>query len=204
MPSNSDSSGDREPVGIEILIIFLAMILVSAVAAGVLINTTDVLQREAAASTGDPSERVSNRIIVLDAVGRIDSAGERLTAVNFTIMRSPGAGEIDLSAATVEYIGPFGEATLVHTTGAADSSADPPLFSTSSVTDPDSSLPVLNSREDRLRLTITLNSSSGALQPLPAGEEATVKIVTPGGGIYTYVVDVPDSLPSDQGGNVSV
>lgn len=197
-------SRDRAQVGIEILIILMAIILVAAVAAGVLINTAGVLENEGPAPSPASREEVSNQIIVIDAVGQVNPEGTQLTALNLTVMQSPGAPDVDLGAATIEVIRGDSETTLEYASGGSDASADPPTFAVRATTDPDGSDPVLNERADRMRIDISLDAGAGVLRALPSGSEVTLKVATGSGNVYTYVVDVPDSLASDAGGNVSV
>ncbi|MFC7045656.1 archaellin/type IV pilin N-terminal domain-containing protein [Halobacteriaceae archaeon GCM10025711] len=203
---------ERGQVGIETLIIFIAMILVAAVAAGVLINTAGFLQNKASATSTDSTEQVSNQVIVVSAIGVVDDTSTNVTTLNLTVMESPGAEEIDLEDATLEWIGPKGHTTLVHSdskliNGTAATPGTNNTFYTSGVKDLDDSNPVLNSKDDRIVITVNLNATeqgTDALSELQEGEKATVKIVTQSGSLYTYVVNVPESLSSSKGSSVEV
>jgi archaeal flagellin N-terminal-like domain len=70
LPTNDD---DRGQVGIGTLIIFIAMVLVAAVAAGVLINTAGLLESTASDTSADSQAQVSNQLAVVSAVGDVDS-----------------------------------------------------------------------------------------------------------------------------------
>jgi flagellin-like protein len=193
---------ERGQVGIETLIIFIAMILVAAVAAGVLINTAGFLQNKAKSTSADSTEQVSNQVIVVTSIGQVNSNGQNITDLNFTVMESPGANEIDLQDATIEFIGPNGHDTLTY-----NSSAQVGNFTVEGVKDPDNSAPVLNDRDDRFGVNIALNTTAGAdgpLERLHEGEEATVRFVTQSGSTYTYVVNVPESLSSSAGSSVEL
>ncbi len=62
------NNDDRGQVGIGTLIVFIAMVLVAAIAAGVLVNTAGFLQ--AAEQTGqESSEQVTNRLQVRRRLG---------------------------------------------------------------------------------------------------------------------------------------
>ena len=68
---------NRGQVGIGTLIVFIAMVLVAAIAAGVLVNTADMLQ-ESAEQTGEDSQaQVSDRIQVIDVYGSSDILYDR-------------------------------------------------------------------------------------------------------------------------------
>ncbi|WP_117594542.1 archaellin/type IV pilin N-terminal domain-containing protein [Haloprofundus halophilus] len=209
LPFNKDN--DRGQVGIETLIIFIAMILVAAVAAGVLINTAGFLQNKASATSDDSTEQVSNQVLVASAVGEV-SDDELVNTLKFTTMQSPGAGEIDMNDATIEYIGPNGKKTLTHDAdGTADATAGE--FGTSALKDEDSSIPVLNAKDDRMEVQIALEEPASGddvdtvtneLRALEGGESATVRFVTQSGSQYTYIVNVPESLSSSTGASVEV
>jgi flagellin-like protein len=204
LPRRSDA--DRGQVGIETLIIFIAMILVAAVAAGVLINTAGFLQNKASATSHESQKQVSNQVIVISGVGQVNAS--TINQTSLTVMQSPGSDAIDLEAATVEIIGPNGEATLTYRESNWGTNAG--NFSVLPEKDPDTSVPVLNQKEDRFEIVFPLNStnsswSNPAQKPLETGEEMTVKIVTQSGSQYVYVATVPDTLAShDDGEAVSL
>src|SRR6056297_3178428 len=103
---------DRGQVGIGTLIVFIAMVLVAAIAAGVLINTAGFLQTKSEQTGQESSAQVSNRVQVVSAFGNVAN-DDRVDFVNFTVMRGAGSDDINLSSATLEWIGPDTASTLV-------------------------------------------------------------------------------------------
>ena len=120
---NDDS--DRGQVGIGTLIVFIAMVLVAAIAAGVLINTAGFLQSQAEATGQESTDLVSERIDVTSEVGIVgnNSTGE-LEAIKISVSGAAGADQIDLSESTIQAVGPNGQANLVFTDEPANDSAD--------------------------------------------------------------------------------
>ena len=112
---------DRGQVGIGTLIVFIAMVLVAAIAAGVLINTAGFLQSQAEATGQESTDLVSERIDVSSEVGIVGNAdtGE-LEAIRLSVSGAAGSSQIDLSETTIQAVGPNGQANLVFTDTAAN------------------------------------------------------------------------------------
>ena len=182
IPTNID---DRGQVGIGTLIIFIALVLVAAVAAGVLVNTSGQLQSQAADTGSDAQSEVSNQVDVLAATGEVSES--EVGTIDLTVKKSAGADAIDLSEATIQYTSDTASETLTEsdTAGASE-------FSVSAIGDSGDSPTVLETTDERV--TITLDTSSIESSGLPAGEEATVNIIDQSGASTTYGVNVPNVL----------
>jgi len=133
----------RGQVGIGTLIVFIAMVLVAAIAAGVLINTAGFLQTQAEETGQDSTDQVANNINVIgtvgdttdpDAVSGDDYSGNKIYSgsenpdvyqVKLTVQKSPGAGDVDLSGLSIQYVGPDTFANLVHASEQLDSGSIP-------------------------------------------------------------------------------
>jgi len=114
------NDNDRGQVGIGTLIVFIAMVLVAAIAAGVLINTAGLLQSQAEATGEESSEQVTDRVqvsTVIGTSGEDNDGNEELESgeidrIELTVLRSPGAGDIDLTNAILEVFAEGESATL--------------------------------------------------------------------------------------------
>ena len=182
LPTPNDS--DRGQVGIGTLIIFIALVLVAAVAAGVLVNTAGELQTRASDTGSDAQTQVSNQIDVVSATGNTtDSSGtatSQVRNVTLVVKKSPGSDPIDLRDATIEYTSAENSSTLVY----ADT-ADPSNFTTNNVTTTGT---VLDNTRDRIEIEIDLPNE------LEEDESAELKIVDQSGATTTYGIDVPEVL----------
>jgi flagellin FlaA/flagellin FlaB len=185
-----DRLTDRGQVGIGTLIVFIAMVLVAAIAAGVLINTAGFLQTKSEQTGQESSAQVSNRVQVVSAFGTVSN--EEVTEINLTVMRGSGSDDINLSAATIEWIGPETAKTLTHNSDGGALQGDE--FNVSAIKDPDGSDPVLNTQDDRFKITMEATEISSALGE---GEEVKLKLTTQYGAVTLYRANVPQSLSQE-------
>ncbi|RYJ15334.1 flagellin, partial [Halogeometricum borinquense] len=70
---------DRGQVGIGTLIVFIAMVLVAAIAAGVLVNTAGFLQATAQDAGQESVNKVTNRVDVVSTHGIVNDEANELT-----------------------------------------------------------------------------------------------------------------------------
>lgn len=110
----------RGQIGIGTLIVFIAMVLVAAIAAGVLINTAGLLQAQAQATGEETTAEVSNVIQLKNAIGEETTNSGKIDVLNVSVRLNPGSDAINLSRAsyTLEV---DGNATVVNGNEAADS-----------------------------------------------------------------------------------
>jgi flagellin FlaB len=88
------------------------MVLVAAIAAGVLINTAGFLQSQAEATGQESTDLVSERIEVSSSVGVVADGGNVLSSIQIGVSAAPGADNIDLSETIIQVNGPEGQQTL--------------------------------------------------------------------------------------------
>ncbi|MEM3399373.1 MAG: archaellin/type IV pilin N-terminal domain-containing protein [Candidatus Micrarchaeia archaeon] len=83
-------------VGIGTLIIFIAMVLVAAIAAAVLINVSGILQQRAMSTGKEAIAQVSSNIIVTSISGKTNTNKTNIDNLTITISAAAGAGRIDI------------------------------------------------------------------------------------------------------------
>ncbi|MDL0122640.1 MULTISPECIES: archaellin/type IV pilin N-terminal domain-containing protein [Halobacterium] len=176
---------ERGQVGIGTLIVFIAMVLVAAIAAGVLINTAGYLQSKGSATGEEASAQVSNRINIVSAYGNVNS--EKVDYVNLTVRQAAGADNINLTKSTIQWIGPDRATTLTYSSNSPSSLGE--NFTTESIKG--SSADVLVNQSDRIKVIMY---ASGVSSNLGAGDEVQLTVTTQYGSKTTYWAQVPESL----------
>jgi flagellin FlaB len=193
----TNKSKDRGQVGIGTLIVFIALVLVAAIAAGVLINVAGLLQ-EQGENTGEESvEEVSNQVVVTSTYAETNGDGN-VTQVNFHVRKASGSDDIDLSKGSLEYLGPNGQKTMTYTNSGADS--DFAAYGVSSNLDENTSSPVLTQTSDRFVIEMSLDDSDtdpAVPTALSSRNEFSVDLVTESGSSITKTYQVPKQLDSD-------
>ncbi|MDB2281181.1 flagellin [Halorubrum ezzemoulense] len=192
---------ERGQVGIGTLIVFIAMVLVAAIAAGVLINTAGFLQTQAEATGEESTSQVSERLQVVsqsgDIADNVANTSERgIGSLEFVVASAPGADNIDLDEVSVELVGTSGQETF-------QLDEDPPatndIFTKSADTN------VLTDNSDRAEVTVDLESDAFEDPDgyaLTEGDSLTVTFTTAAGASTTTEIRVPTTLVGDDGDSV--
>ncbi len=197
---NYQATDDRGQVGIGTLIVFIAMVLVAAIAAGVLINTAGFLQSSSEATGQGASDATSNRLQIVSATGT-SLGDDGVGVVSLVVKKGPGSSNIDLGTTTIEWVGPTGSFYQL-ADGGADGNPDG-RFSIEPVQDEDDSIPVLNDQEDRLKINLDLGSDDGGDlndgstpfgNEIGEAESATIRITTASGSQTTEEILVPKTI----------
>jgi flagellin FlaB len=189
---------DKGQVGIGTLIVFIAMVLVAAIAAGVLINTAGFLQSQSEETGEQSSQQVTNRLDVVSKTGVVTSdAPDAVTIgqVDLTVTKAPGAEDIDLEDVTIQWVSDANTYDIV--SSEADSSGqgtNDGIFTITAIKDEDGSATIVNSPDDRMRLTIDLSEIGTTDAFLPEGDSVTLRVSTEDGSASTVRLTVPQSL----------
>jgi flagellin FlaB len=190
----------RGQVGIGTLVVFIAMVLVAAIAAGVLIDTSGFLQSKAEESSRQSVGSVTDRVGVFSETGETLDTGT-VGNVRLLVGKAPGSGTINLSGGTIEVIGPAGVARTPL------NGSDKGLSYTK-LSDDDGSIDVsndlvrLNDEGDRVVLRVSFTDGPTVFEDavsadgeggigLEPGQTATVRLTTVDGATTVVRLRVP-------------
>ncbi|MFC7058107.1 archaellin/type IV pilin N-terminal domain-containing protein [Halovenus salina] len=111
--NTDESNRQRGQVGIGTLIVFIAMVLVAAIAAGVLINTAGFLQTQAQDTGTESTSQVADNLKVITEVGNVSQAEDTIGQVRLGVQPAAGAGDVNLAKLTLQYVSDDNFANLV-------------------------------------------------------------------------------------------
>jgi len=165
---------DRAQVGVELLVVFIAAVLVAAIAASLLLNTALALQAQAEETGEESLDQLTERMQVVSALGEVGDEGTVRT-VTLRVQTAPGTDSVDLEAASVQTVGDGVDASpSVEVVG--DDGA------------------VLTEGSDIGYVRIYGESGLGESEGLSPGDEVTVRLTTAAGATTTHVLTVPQTL----------
>ncbi|RJX42229.1 flagellin [Halonotius aquaticus] len=184
---------DRGQVGIGTLIVFIAMVLVAAIAAGVLINTAGLLQAQAQQTGEETTSEVSDVIQVGEVLGYADSNGE-ITLLNASLRLASGSDAINVSQASYTVSSPTGNATVINGDNTSNSGVIS-HFQKQGMEPKDGS--VLKDQEDLLISQINLTAASN-IEPLAESETVKLIVQAPAGGQTYKELKTPRNVESNE------
>jgi flagellin FlaB len=176
---------DTGDVGIGTLIIFIAMVLVAAVAAAVLIQTSGVLQQKAQQTGKEATAEVSSNIKVVNVIGTRTATGDNVETLKIAVELTAGGSIIDFNQVIVKYISEGDTKTLDY---CATANAD--CFSYSEDRNPSGTDSPVLAAGDLGILTVNLTSTG---QELEVRKRGTVQIIPETGTMIVKDIVAPAS-----------
>jgi flagellin-like protein len=111
------STDERGQVGIGTLIVFIAMVLVAAIASGVLITTAGQLQSQASQTGEEATSEVSDVLRITDVIGTANKSGgsTEIETLEVKIRLASGADSVEMNETsyTIATMGDTNAATVV-------------------------------------------------------------------------------------------
>lgn len=122
-PKNSILKNDTADVGIGTLIIFIAMVLVAAVAAAVLIQTSGILQQKAQQTGKEAATEVASNLKIVSVIGNLNTTSDKIGNFTIALENAAGGSNIDFQQVIINYIDNRTTDTMNYTTGNASATA---------------------------------------------------------------------------------
>jgi len=175
------------------------MVLVAAIAAGVLINTAGMLQAQAQQTGEETTSEVSDVVQIQEVIGSdVDSSdyfgtgnenGE-INLLNVSIRLASGSDPINMSKASYTISSPEGNATVISGNNRTD-----PIQHTAvqSLSGPDDKKSVLREQQDLLLVQIDLAEVDN-IEPLEESEQAKIIVQAPAGGQSFKEIQTPINI----------
>jgi flagellin FlaB len=191
---------ERGQVGIGTLIVFIAMVLVAAIAAGVLVNTAGFLQATAEDAGQESVDKVTNRVEVVNQHGIVGDDND-IEELNLTIRLAAGSSAVDMNSTSIKYLSDEHVETLTNSSDQTPKKTEFALFEVQG-TDQDDSFGVLNSGEDRYVVNINASKieSTDDTTGLSTGDQVQLDITSQTGGTTTVILTMPQQLAGKDSG----
>ena len=200
---------DRGQVGIGTLIVFIAMVLVAAIAAGVLVNTAGFLQATAEDAGQESVDKVTNRVEVVNQHGSV-GVDDTVSNISLTVRLAAGSSAVDMNSTSIKYLSDDEVTTLTNSSSSnAVPAGNSEEFNLTAVegTDEDGSFGVLNSGEDRYVVTINASAIEGDGDAtkyndgLDTGDRVQLDITSQTGGTTQVIITMPQQLAGQEAGD---
>jgi flagellin FlaB len=188
---------EKGDIGVGTLIIFIAMVLVAAVAATVLIYTTGALQQKATKTSKEATQQISSNIVVEQVIGnRTALINANISDIIIRIKPDVGTTSIDLRQVIVSVQDETKRIDIYD--DQVTSSLATNKYNASRIRDEDNSfkdVPVMNSGD---LIEITLNQTSLNNMNLPPRKTFTLSLSQERGQSVNLEITTPNSYGVNQ------
>lgn len=100
---NAGDGDDGGMIGIGTMIVFIAAVIVAAIAAAVIINTAGNLQRKASETGDETTGEVSSNLFVRQTAGNATDAQDEIKKVYWYLELAPGSQPVDLNNTILQW-----------------------------------------------------------------------------------------------------
>lgn len=184
---------ERGEMGISTMIVFIAAVLVAAIAAAVLIDTGSRLQERSSRTGNEVTNQVSSNLLLIGAQGERTLPTGDVEILHFMVSLAPGSSDVDLSQLMVQIKGQDASLNFAYVDGPANATH----FNTTKVRDEDAShtgvTPVMNAG-DLVLINIDINQAG---MPMKAREHMQVTLLPEVGVVYHADLSAPSSFGND-------
>ena len=198
-----ENDADRGQVGIGTLIVFIAMVLVAAIAAGVLVNTAGFLQATAEDAGQESVDKVTNRVEVVNQHGVVGD-NDTVEKLNLTVRLAAGSSAVDMNSTSIKYLSDNEVTTLTNDSDPSDTFVGTEEFNLTKVdgTDEDDSFGVLNSGGDRYVVSINAGMIEDDTnnEGLSTGDQVQLDVTSQTGGTTQVILTMPQQLAGQEEG----
>jgi len=202
-------NNEKGVVGIGTLIIFIAMVLVAAVAASVIMQTAENLQRRAYAVGKDTIRDVSSGVQIVSVTGYTDAAKTKIEYLAISITPRAGSYDLDLNKTLIHIkYNNYSILNLNNNAKASNVSGDGVFhtldmsnltsthYGAITIHDSDNSIYTVNGigSEDHVMLVVNLTAVVSESGGLGDGETLEGKVVPEYGAASVFVVKAPNAF----------
>ncbi len=184
----------RGQAGIGTLVMFVALVVVAAMAGGALLGGANAIRLQAQDETESTIADIGTGVTVVNEVGRVDDDGESVRYVRLSVKLGPGTNESDLRNATIHYTDDDVTTRLNFTNRTANATN----FTVAAPVDADDSAPVLDDETDTFHVFVAVEAIRAGVEDGPAGitwrTNAGLTIVTENDMRTTVTLTPPSAL----------